>query len=102
MPEALESAFENDRLVLATTTYNGGMFPTMETFINELRGHNYQNRKIAFIENGSWAPSAIKAMKSSLEGLKDITFLNSNVTIKGSLKDENIEQINKLVQELSK
>ena len=101
MPEALESAFENDRLVLATTTYNGGMFPTMETFINELRGHNYQNRKIAFIENGSWAPSAIKAMKSSLEGLKDITFLNSNVTIKGSLKDENIEQINKLVQELS-
>lgn len=101
MPEALESAFENDRLVLATTTYNGGMFPTMETFINELKGHNYQNRKIAFIENGSWAPSAIKAMKSSLEGLKDITFLNSNVSIKGSLKDENIEQINKLVQELS-
>lgn len=101
MPEAMESAFENDRLVLATTTYNGTMFPIMEIFINELKGHNYQNRRIAFIENGAWAPQAIKAMKSSLEGLKDMVYCENNITIKGAVTDDVIANIDKLVKELT-
>ncbi len=102
MAEAVESAFELDRLVLATTTYNGGMFPYMETFINTLKEHNYQNRKIALIENGMWAPMANKAMKAELEGLKDITFTQSNVTIKGALNDEFKAKLDILADELLK
>lgn len=102
MAEAIESAFELDRLVLATTTYNGGMFPFMETFINTLAEHNYQNRRIALIENGMWGPMANKAMKAKLEGFKDITFAENNVTIKGALNDEYKAKLDALADELAK
>jgi len=102
MAEAVESAFELDRLVLATTTYNGGMFPFMETFINTLAEHNYQNRRIALVENGMWGPMANKAMKAKLEGFKDITFAENNVTIKGALNDEYKAKLDTLADELAK
>lgn len=102
MAEAIESAFELDRLVLATTTYNGGMFPFMETFINTLAEHNYQNRRIALIENGMWGPMANKAMKAKLEGFKNITFAENNVTIKGALNDEYKAKLDALADELAK
>lgn len=102
MAEAIESAFELDRLVLATTTYNGGMFPFMETFINTLAEHNYQNRRIALVENGMWGPMANKAMKAKLEGFKDITFAENNVTIKGALNDEYKAKLDALADELAK
>lgn len=102
MAEAVESAFELDRLVLATTTYNGGMFPFMETFINTLAEHNYQNRRIALIENGMWGPMANKAMKAKLEGFKNITFAENNVTIKGALNDEYKAKLDALADELAK
>ena len=100
MAEALEDAFRYDRLVLATTTYNGDIFPFMKTFIDHLNDHNYQNRKIAFIENGMWAPTAAKKMLDYLEGLKDIEFINSKVTIKGSVNDDVIAQIKELAKQL--
>ena len=75
MAEAIEDAFRYDRLVLATTTYNADMFPFMKTFLEELKERGYKNRKIAMIENGSWAPTAAKFMKAMLEGSKDITLV---------------------------
>lgn len=102
MAEAVERAFEYDRLVLATTTYNGGIFPFMDSFINTLVEHNYQNRRVAFIENGMWGPMAIKTMKLKLEGLKDITYLDNNVTIKGHVNDDSKLALDKLAEELAK
>lgn len=102
MAEAVERAFEYDRLVLATTTYNGGIFPFMDSFINTLVEHNYQNRRVAFIENGMWGPMAIKTMKLKLEGLKDITYLDSNITIKGHVNDDSKLALDKLAEELAK
>ena len=72
----------------------------MKTFIDHLNDHNYQNRKIAFIENGMWAPTAAKKMLDYLEGLKDIEFINSKVTIKGSVNDDVIAQIKELAKQL--
>lgn len=100
MAEAMEDAFRNDRIVLATTTYNGDIFPFMKDFINHLIDHNYQNKKVAFIENGMWGPLATKVMKAKLEGLKDITYLENNVTIKGAFTDNVKESLDKLVLEL--
>ena len=102
MAEAVERAFEYDRLVLATTTYNGGIFPFMDSFINTLVEHNYQNRRVAFIENGMWGPMAIKTMKLKLEGLKNITYLDNNVTIKGHVNDDSKLALDKLAEELAK
>ena len=100
MAEAVEDAFRYDRLVLATTTYNGDIFPFMKEFIDHLRDHNYQNRTIAFIENGMWAPAATKKMIELLDGLKDIKYLDSRVTIKGSINDNVINDIKALANEL--
>lgn len=100
MAEALEDAFRYDRLVLATTTYDGGVFPAMENFITHLISKNYQNRRVGFIENGSWAPVAGKKMKAALENLKNLTFIEPVVTIKSSLTDES--QLRALVQSLLK
>ncbi len=102
MAEAVEDAFKYDRLVLATTTYNGSYFPFMREFIDHLKERNYQNRTIGFIENGSWAPVATKLMKTDLEGLKNLTFTENNVKILSAVKEENIEQINALAEELCK
>ena len=86
MAEAVEDAFRYDRLVLATTTYNNGIFPFMHTFIEHLVERAYQNRTIGFIENGSWAPVAKKNMEAMFEGCKNLKFLENSVTIKSALK----------------
>ncbi len=100
MAEAVEDAFRYDRLVLATTTYNGGIFPTMHDFIHHLTDHNYQNRTIGIIENGSWALTAEKNIKALLEKSKDITFTDAAVHIKSAVSDVNIDEIKALAKEL--
>ncbi len=100
MAEAVEDAFRYDRLVLASITYDAGIFPVMESFIAHLKSKNYQNRKVGFIENGSWAPIAAKKMRAELEGLKNITFMNNTVSIKSAMKEADIKQIEALADEL--
>jgi flavorubredoxin len=100
--EAVEDAFRYSHLVLATTTYNGDIFPTMKTFINKLLERNYQNRTVALIENGSWAPTAAKVMKGMLEGCKDITFMPQGVRILSALNEESQAQLKELLTELRK
>ncbi len=100
MAEAVEDSFKYSKLVLATTTYNGSIFPFMNTFIETLVEHNYQNRTIGFIENGSWAPIAQKIMKGKLENCKNITFTENNVKIFSAVSEENLAQIKTLANEL--
>ena len=100
MAEAVEDAFRYGKLVLATTTYNAGIFPFMHTFINHLTERNYQNRTIALVENGSWAPLAARVMKEMFADSKKITFTDTTVTIKSALNEESSEQIEKLANEL--
>lgn len=100
MSKCLENAFRYGKLVLATTTYNTDIYPFMREFINELAGHNYQNRTVALIENGSWAPLAAKVMRAKLENCKDITFAENTVQIRSALNDDNIAQIEALAEEL--
>lgn len=100
MAEAVEDAFRYDRLVLASITYDAGIFPVMESFIAHLKSKNYQNRKVGFIENGSWAPLAAKKMRAELEGLKNITFMDNVVSIKSAMKEADLKQIEALADEL--
>ena len=100
MAEAVEDAFRYGKLVLATTTYNAEIFPFMREFINNLTERNYQNRTVAFIENGSWAPMAAKVMKEMFANSKNLTFAENVVHIKSALNDESKEQIIKLAEEL--
>ncbi len=100
MAECVEDAFRYGKLVLATTTYNTGMFPFMREFIDELAERNYQNRTIALIENGSWAPTAAKAMRAKLESFKDITLTQNSVRILSALNEESTAQIEALAAEL--
>ncbi len=100
MAEAVEDAFRYDRLVLATTTYNGDIFPFMKTFIDHLTERNFQNRTVAFIENGTWAPVATKKMKSMLENSKNLTYTDTAVKIMFGVSEENIDQIEALANEL--
>ncbi len=100
MAEAVEDAFRYGKLVLATTTYNNDIFPFMKEFIEHLTERNFQNRTIAFIENGSWAPTAAKVMKNMFENSKNITYTDTTVTIKSALTEENAEQIEVLAKEL--
>ena len=98
--EALEDAFRYGKLVLATTTYQGDIFPFMHNFIHALVEHGYQNRTVGIIENGSWAPLAAKKMKAMLAECKDITFTDTTVTIRSAMTDANREEIKKLAREL--
>ena len=98
----VSDAFCYDKVVLATTTYNAGIFPYMHTFINHLTERNFQNKTVAFIENGSWAPMATKVMKGMLEKSKNLTFCENEVSIKSALSDESIAKIKALAEELSK
>lgn len=102
MAEAVEDAFRYDRIVLATTTYNADIFPFMKEFINHLTERNFQNRTVAFIENGSWAPMAAKTMRGMLEGCKNLTFAETTVKILSALNSETKEQIDLLAKELTK
>ena len=102
MPEIVEDAFRYDRLVLATTTYNNGIFPFMHTFIEHLTEREYQNRTIAFVENGTWAPVAAKHMKAMFEKSKNITFAETTVTIKSALNEASEAALVQLADELAK
>ena len=100
MTEAVEDAFRYGKLVLATTTYNTDIFPFMKQFIDHLTERNYQNRTIGLIENGSWAPLAVKIMKGMFEKSKNITWLDTSVTIKSALNDDSRAQIEAMAKEL--
>ena len=95
---AVEDAFRYSHLVLAAVTYDGGVFPAMENFLNKLKSKNFQKRTVGIIENGSWAPMAGKTMKSMLEGLKELTILEPVVTVKSALKAENLPQLEALAE----
>lgn len=101
MAENVEDAFKYGKIVLATTTYNGDVFPFMREFIAHLTERNYQNRKIGFIENGSWAPIAAKIMKEKFASSKNVTFAENTVTITSALNETSISQINALAKELA-
>ena len=100
--EAIEDAFRYDRLVLASSTYNADVFPVMRSFLHGLVERNYQNRRVAFIENGSWAPMATKVMKSMLEKSKNLTFAENEPRISSALNNESRAQIIALAEEFSK
>ena len=100
MAECVEDAFRYGKLVLATTTYNADIFPFMKEFLHHLMEHNYQNRTVAFIENGSWAPVAAKNMKALLETCKNLTFTQNEVHIKSALNEESMTQLEELACEL--
>lgn len=102
MDEVVEDAFRYGKIVLASVTYNAGIFPHMKTFIDHLIEKNFQNRIVAFIENGSWAPVANKVMKQMFEKSKNITFTENNVSIKSAVNDINMIEIENLAHELMK
>ena len=99
--ECVEDAFRYDTLVLATTTYNAGIFPYMREFIGHLAERGYQNRRIALIENGSWAPTAIKGMLAALSGFKNLTYAENQVTITSALNETSSKALEALAQELA-
>ena len=100
MAEAVEAAFRYDKMVLACATYDGGLFPVMEDFLSHLKAKNFQKRKAALVENGSWAPLAAKKMRESLESMKNIEICENIVSIKSTVKAENVEQMDKMIDEL--
>lgn len=100
MAEAIEDAFRYDRLVLASATYDGGIFPCMEDFLHHLKAKNYQKRKVAFMENGSWAPTAAKQMKAIVEGFKNMEVVEPVVTIKSTMKDDTVKAMEELANNL--
>ncbi len=102
MAEAVEDAFRYGKIVFATTTYNGGIFPHMHEFINHLTERNFQNKTVGFIENGSWAPMATKVMKTMLEKSKNITYTDSTVKILSALNTDSSAQVDALAEELCK
>ena len=101
MAEAVEDAFRYGKIVLATTTYNADIFPFMKTFIHHLTERNFQNRTVAFMENGTWAPTAIKVMGRMLENAKNLTYCENNITIRSAMTEENRAQIRALAEELA-
>ena len=100
MAEAVEDAFRYGKLVLATTTYNGDVFPFMREFIHHLTERGYRNRTVGMIENGSWAPQAVKIMQKMLEGSKELAFTRTNVKVLSALSDDSRARIEALAQEL--
>ena len=100
MAEAVEDAFRYGKLVLATTTYNGDIFPFMKTFIEHLVERNFQNRTVGFIENGSWAPQASRIMRGMLEQQKNLTLLDADVKIYSAVSDKNVAEIQALANAL--
>ena len=98
----LAEAFRYSHLVLASVTYNGDLFPDMEHFILSLKAHGLKGRTIALMENGSWAPTAVKVMTKMLEASKNLTYCENNITIRSAMTEENRTQIRALAEELSK
>ena len=102
MSEAVADAFKYSKIVLATTTYNADVFPFMREFIDHLTERNFQNRTVGMIENGSWAPQAVKVMNKMLEGSKNLTFTENNVKIRSALNEESTAQLNAMADELTR
>lgn len=100
MAEAIEDAFRYSKLIIAASSYDGGVFPPMEDFLNRLSHKAYQNRTVGLVENGSWAPCAAKAMKGFVENMKNITICDNTVTIKSTLKDADMDSVSALVDEI--
>ncbi len=100
MAEAVEDAFRHDKLVLASATYDGGLFPCMEDFLSHLKAKNFQKRTVALMENGTWAPMAAKKMREALEGMKEINICEPVVTIKSAMKEDTIKVMEELVEKL--
>lgn len=100
MAEAVEDAFRYGKLVLATTTYNADIFPFMRQFIDHLTERNYQNRTLGFIENGTWAPAAAKTMKAMFEKSRNINYIDTTVTLRSAMTEENAEAIDRMAEEL--
>ncbi len=100
LAEAVEDAFRHDKLVVASATYDGGLFPCMEDFLLHLKAKNYQKRTVALMENGSWAPMAAKKMREILEGMKEITICEPVVTIKSTMKEDTIQTMDELAEKL--
>ncbi len=100
MAEAIEDAFRYSKLIIAASSYDGGIFPPMEDFLNRLSHKAYQNRTVGLVENGSWAPCAARAMKGFVENMKNITICDNTVTIKSTLKDADMDSVNALVDEI--
>lgn len=101
MAEVIEDAFRYDRMVLCAASYDGGVFPCMQDFLNHLQAKAYQNRKVALVENGTWAPSAAKVMKGMLESMKNITILEPVVTIRSAMKESDMDTIDALVKSVA-
>lgn len=101
MAEVIEDAFRYDRMVLCAASYDGGVFPCMQDFLNHLQVKAYQNRKVALVENGTWAPSAAKVMKGMLESMKNITILEPVVTIRSAMKESDMDAIDALVKSVA-
>ena len=101
MAEVVEDAFRYDKIVLATTTYNADIFPFMREFITHLTERNFQNKTVAFIENGSWAPMAAKVMRGMLDGCKNLTFAENTVTVKSAADENTLAQLDALARELA-
>ena len=102
MSAAVADAFRYSKLVLATLTYNAGIYPFMQDFINRLTERSFQHRTIGLIENGSWAPTAAKVMKGMFEKSKNITWTENNVKVMSAVKEENVKEIEALAEELCK
>ena len=100
MHEAVSESFKYDKMILLASSYNMSVFPPMQTFLNTLKAKNYQNRKVGIVENGSWAPSAGKCMKASLEEMKDIKIIEPMITIKSAMKKENEKELEELAKKL--
>ena len=100
MAEAVEDAFRHDKLVVAASTYDGGLFPCMEDFLLHLKAKNYQKRTVALMENGSWAPQAARKMREILEGMKNVEICEPVVTIKSTMKDETLKVMEELAGKL--
>lgn len=100
MSEAVEDAFRYGRLIVAAASYDGGVFPPMEDFVNRLSHKAYQKRKVGIIENGSWAPTAARWLKTAFDGMKNITICPDIVTIKSTMNDNNIADMEKMAEEI--
>ena len=98
--EGVEDAFRYDKMILVASSYDADLFPPMTQFLNVLKIKAYQKRKVALVENGSWAPSAARVMKSYVEGFKDVTLVEPVVTVRSTLKDADVPKLQELVDNL--
>lgn len=100
MAEVIEDAFRYDKIIVAAATYDGGIFPVMEDFLRHLKSKNYQKRVVGIMENGSWAPMAGKQMRAILDEMKNLTICDNQVTIRSTMNEKNVEEMNRLAQEV--